>query len=198
MQAVCFECDVVIEAADSLAVADRFVEHAAQSHEWSYPEESLRNYARNCAEAPGRLTGATERLAEIGAITIYPVSEDRIDDWLHFFDHDGFAGHPDWASCYCRDPHDPGTPDEERLWSANRRMMVERLHTGGSFGYLAYVDGRVAGWVTRADQAAEAGEHVSGIQRINQAVGIGVAGTGQTCQPIDQYGDVIAGRVGRD
>jgi GNAT superfamily N-acetyltransferase/predicted small metal-binding protein len=148
VQAVCFGCDIVIEAADSQAVADRFVEHAAQSHAWSYPEESLRNYARNCAEAPERLTGSTERLAEIGAITIHPVTEDRIDDWLHFFDHDGFAGHPDWATCYCFDPHDPGTPDEpERLWSTNRRMMVERLRTGGAFGYLAYVGGRAAGWV---------------------------------------------------
>ena len=69
-------------------------------------------------------------------------------DWLHFFDHDGFAGNPDWASCYCLDPHVPATPDQpERAWRQTRATMAERLRASGTFGYLAYVDGRTAGWV---------------------------------------------------
>jgi GNAT superfamily N-acetyltransferase len=158
MQTGCFSCDEIIEADDAEAVADRFVEHGAQNHDWPYPEEALRNFARNWAEAVERLSTDTERLPEIGEITVHPVTEDRIDDWLRFFDHDGFAGNPDWASCYCREPHDVPTEEEpEHPWTENRAFMADRLRTGSAFGYLAYVDGRTAGWVNasmRSDYAA--------------------------------------------
>jgi hypothetical protein len=61
----CFGCDALIEADDFDAVADAFVVHGHESHTWSYPEEAVRNYARNYAEAIERLTGGTERLSEI-------------------------------------------------------------------------------------------------------------------------------------
>ena len=154
MKTGCFGCDETIEADDPEAVADRFVAHAAESHDWSYPEEALRNYARNYAEASERLTGGTERLPGIGEITVHPVTEDRIGDWLDFFDHDGFAGNPDWAACYCIEPHDPpATEMPERLWKDNRSAMVQRLRTGGAFGYLAYVDGKTAGWVNASPRS---------------------------------------------
>ena len=153
MQAQCFGCDAVIEADDPTAVADRFVAHAKESHEWSYPEAALRNYARNCAEAPERLTGGTERLPEIGQVTVHPVTVDRIDDWLQFFDHDAFAGYPDWAGCYCIEPHVPGTAEMERYWQDNRAAMAERLEGGTTFGYLAYVDGKPAGWVNASPRS---------------------------------------------
>ncbi len=47
----CFGCDALIEAADPDAVAAAFSAHGQQSHTWSYPEEAIRNYARNDAEA---------------------------------------------------------------------------------------------------------------------------------------------------
>ena len=76
------------------------------------------------------------------------MTKDRIDDWLRFFDHDGFAGNPDWASCYCLEPHEPATPEQpERAWRERRATMAERIPGGTTFGYLAYVDGRPAGWV---------------------------------------------------
>jgi GNAT superfamily N-acetyltransferase len=144
----CFECAELIEGHDSDAVADAFVAHGRERHTWSYPEEAIRNYARNYAEAIGRLTGGTERLSEIGDVTVHPVTEDRVDDWQRFFDHDAFAGNPDWASCYCLEPHAPTTPEEpERAWRDTRATMAGRLRGGTTFGYLAYVDGRPAGWV---------------------------------------------------
>jgi GNAT superfamily N-acetyltransferase len=144
----CFECDAAIEADTADAVADAFVAHGQTSHTWAYPEQALRNYARNCAEAPERLTGATERLAQIGDVTVQPMTDGRIDDWLRFFDHDAFAGNPDWASCYCLEPHVPATPENpERAWRETRATMAERLRSCTTFGYLAYVDGRPAGWV---------------------------------------------------
>lgn len=148
MNVKCFGCGALIEAGDSDAVADAFVAHGQESHTWSYSEEAIRNYARNYAEAAERLTGDTERLPEIADIKVHPVTKDRIDDWLRFFDHDAFVGNPDWASCYCLEPHVPATPAQpERAWRETRTTVAERLRGGTTFGYLAYVDGRPAGWV---------------------------------------------------
>src|SRR5688572_8083771 len=62
----CFGCEAMIEADDPDAIADAFVAHGQASHTWAYPEEGIRNYARNYGEAIERLTGATERLSEVG------------------------------------------------------------------------------------------------------------------------------------
>ena len=148
MKIKCFGCDALIEADDSNAIVDTFVAHGQESHTWSYPLEALRNYARNYADATQRLTGSTERRPEIADIAVHPVTADRIDDWLQFFDHDGFAGNPDWASCYCLEPHVPATPEHpERAWRETRATMAERLRGCATFGYLAYVGGQPAGWV---------------------------------------------------
>jgi GNAT superfamily N-acetyltransferase len=144
----CFECAALIVADDSDALAHAFVAHGHGTHAWSYPEEAIRNYASNYAEATERLTGGTERLSEIADVTVRPVTEDRVDDWLRFFDNDAFAGNPDWASCYCLEPHVPATPElPERAWRDTRATVAGRLRGGTTFGYLAYVDGRPVGWV---------------------------------------------------
>jgi hypothetical protein len=70
----CFECAALMEADDCDAVALAFVAHGQARHTWSYPEEAVRNYARNYAEATERLTGATERLSEIADVTVHPAS----------------------------------------------------------------------------------------------------------------------------
>jgi GNAT superfamily N-acetyltransferase len=148
MKVKCFDCDKVIEAKSIEVLADVFVAHGHENHSWEYPEKAIRTYARNYAEAVERLTGDTVRKEEIGEITISPVTEDSIDDWLQFFDHDGFAGNPDWASCYCLEPHMPATAEIlERPWRESRSIMVERLLKGETFGYLAYDDSKPAGWV---------------------------------------------------
>ena len=78
MKVRCFGCDASIEADGTDHVVDAFVVHGHERHTWSYREEAIRNYARNCAEASERLTGGTERLSEIGDVTVHPVSEDRV------------------------------------------------------------------------------------------------------------------------
>lgn len=96
MQVKCFKCDALIQADDADAVVDAFLLHGQQEHHWSYPEQAIRNYARNYAEAVERLTGPTERLRAIGRITIHPVpgaaawvegyphNEPQNDDAHHF------------------------------------------------------------------------------------------------------------------
>lgn len=148
MQAKCFECEALIDGENLSALTEALVAHGREEHAWTYSEESIRNYACNYAEATERLTGATERLSELGEVAVHRVTEERLEDWLRFFDHDAFAGNPDWASCYCLEPHVPETLEEgERPWRERRAMMAERLEAGETFGYLAYVDGRPAGWV---------------------------------------------------
>lgn len=148
MKAKCFGCDTEIEASDPEGVVRAFAAHGKDRHHWSYPEEAIANYARNYVDATVRLSADTERLPVIGDITVHPVTEDRIDDWLRLFDHDGFAGNPDWASCYCLEPHVPPTPEmPERPWRSMRETMIGRLRNGTAFGYLAYADGRAVGWV---------------------------------------------------
>jgi GNAT superfamily N-acetyltransferase len=85
---------------------------------------------------------------------VYQVTEDRIGDWLRFFDREAFADNPDWASCYCLEPHVPASPElPERYWRDARAAMAERFRRCGTFGYLAYVEGRTAGWVNASMRA---------------------------------------------
>ena len=149
MRMECFECGASIEGADLDSLGDAFLAHARSEHEWPYPDQAVRNYAA----ATQRLTGPSERLDEIGQIEVHRVTEDRLDDWASFMDHDAFVGTPEWAACYCLEPHvvPERVPGEERLpddphWRDQRSGMIDRLRTGGAYGYLAYVDGRPAGW----------------------------------------------------
>jgi GNAT superfamily N-acetyltransferase len=154
MKIKCFGCDAFIEGNGADGVADGFVVHAKANHKWRYPEEALRNYARNYGEATERLTGPTERLAEIGAVTVHPATPERIADWLSFFDTEAFAGNPDWASCYCLGPNVPASPEmPARPWRGTRAATATRLKDGSTFGYLAYVDGKPAGWVNASTRA---------------------------------------------
>jgi GNAT superfamily N-acetyltransferase len=153
MHLECFECGATVEGADPSDLGVRFLAHARDDHEWPYPDQGIRNYA----EATQRLTGPSERLAELGELTIHPVTEERLGDWAAFFDHDAFVGKPEWAGCYCLEPHVAveGTPEDADVphWRDNREAMLQRLRGGSSFGYLAYVDGRPAGWVNASSRS---------------------------------------------
>lgn len=151
----CFECEVEFAVPDD-QLGDAFLAHARAEHEWPFPDQGIRNYA----EATLRLTGPTERVDRIDRIEVYPVTIDRLDDWAEFFDHRAFAGKPEWAGCYCFEPHshDPTEPlpPDVPSWREHREGMRGLLRDGKARGYLAYADGTVAGWVNaslRSDYA---------------------------------------------
>jgi GNAT superfamily N-acetyltransferase len=153
VQVKCFGCNALLEAADADAAADAFVAHAKADHKWPYKEDALRTYAANYAEAGERISTDTERLPEIGAVTVFPAT-DRVDDWLSFFDCEAFAGNPGWASCYCLEPNVPTTrEDPERPWRTARATTADRLRCGATYGYLAYAGGAPAGWVNASKRA---------------------------------------------
>jgi GNAT superfamily N-acetyltransferase len=160
------ECGQAISAEEEAGFGDAFLAHVRAAHEdWPYPDVAVRNYG----EALLRLTGPTERLDAIGTVEVLPVTEDRLDDWTAFFDHDGFVGRPEWAACYCTEPHllspvsgapaatatatAAGDDTENRTWRHNRETMQDLLRRGRSTGYLAYVDGRPAGWVNASKRS---------------------------------------------
>jgi GNAT superfamily N-acetyltransferase len=152
------DCDRPIEGATEDELADVFLAHVRADHQdWPFPDGAVRNYAA----AKLRLTGPSERLEALGAVEVHPVTEERLDDWTSFFDHDGFVGTPEWASCYCTEPHllDPkatAATEESRPWRQNRATMQDLLRTGRAEGYLAYVDGRPAGWVNASKRSSYA------------------------------------------
>lgn len=150
----CDGCGTIVEGSSLQEFSDAYLAHVRSQHpDWSFPDLAI----RNVAEATQRLTGSTDRLGSIGQVAVHQVSVDRIEDWVDFFDHDGFAGNPVDAVCYCSSPHvfPAGQQGgaEMRPWRDNREMMIHLLRSGRVVGYLAYVDGRPAGWVNASKRA---------------------------------------------
>lgn len=139
----CDFCRHVIEAADEPSLIDLVTEHFTEAHaEYEIGRVAVENYFA----ATHRLTGATERLDEIGDIEIVPAGVDRLDDILAFFDHDAFAGMPEWAACYCMYHHLPHDMWGERRWQDNRADLAARINSGETTGVLAYSEGSMVGW----------------------------------------------------
>lgn len=92
-----------------------------------------------------------DRLSDI-AIETYPLSAERLPDFLRFFDGDAFSDNPRWSSCYCQCFHEDHSRVawSERTAAQNRALACERVATAQMQGYLAYVGGSVAGWCNAA------------------------------------------------
>jgi GNAT superfamily N-acetyltransferase len=149
IEAAC-SCETTVRAPDEDAFPDAFLVHVRAEHaDWPFPDLAV----RIVGEALLRLTGGTERLDDIGELAVHPVTADRIDDWLAYFDHDAFVDKPWVAGCYCIEQHAPLAPPALGAWQDNRTRMVELLTDGKAFGYLAYADGRPAGWVNASVRA---------------------------------------------
>lgn len=81
-------------------------------------------------------------------VSVHELTPARLQDWLHFFDHDAFADHREWAFCYCYCLHaDPAEkPWPERSAHENRRAVIPLIEQRRLQGLLAYADNRVIGW----------------------------------------------------
>ena len=88
---------------------------------------------------------------ESRTLVVAPLSPDRLEDFLAFFDGDAFSDNPAWSSCYCQCFYE----DHTRIkWSArapeNRNAAIHRCASRQMQGYLAYLDGKVVGWCNAA------------------------------------------------
>jgi GNAT superfamily N-acetyltransferase len=81
-------------------------------------------------------------------IEIRSVGPQLLEDYLDFFDNTAFTDNHEWAGCYCcfylidhtREDWDTRTAEQ------NRRSVTDLIAGGDMHGYLAYVEGKVAGW----------------------------------------------------
>lgn len=81
-------------------------------------------------------------------IEIFPLSADRLEDYLYFFEHVAHEDNKEWDRCYCvnycstdnrQDAQAMDDPDVRRDYAARY------IRQGILKGYMAYVDGKMAG-----------------------------------------------------
>ena len=153
----CF-CGFDIAGDDRDAQVATGLAHFTEAHpQLGLTEVNIRSYC----ERVEQLSGATERLESIGDVSVVPITADRIDDVLAFFDADAFADNPAWASCYCVCHHVDGATWSQRSWQQNRADLPELIRSGRLTGTLAYVDGKVAAWLNASPRSSYP-EHVTG------------------------------------
>lgn len=126
------------------------------------PFELTDTHLDNYIDATHRLAEVTGRIEALGEVEIQRVTPEDVNDVLAFFDHDAFAGKPEWAMCYCRFHHvDREAEWSGRTWQQNRAELGEALRTGTMRGLLARADGRVVAWLNCSDRATSP-EHATG------------------------------------
>ena len=86
------------------------------------------------------------------SIEVRPLTEERLGDYLRFFDEKAFTDNPRWAFCYCYFPyHDPDKIDwQRRTGPENRTAISACVRDGTAQGYLAYAGTEVVGWCNAA------------------------------------------------
>lgn len=132
---------MTIDAEDLDGLVPLAREHMNGVHGMQLSEANTRDYF----EAEERLAPVRPRLDQIGEVQILAATPDRLDDLLHFFDVEGFAGKPEWAACYCMAHHlGEGRPDYCR--ANNRAALEQRIKDGTTTGFLAYAVGNAAAW----------------------------------------------------
>lgn len=77
-------------------------------------------------------------------------------DFLGFFDNSAFSDNPDWAECYCCFFYFCDEDWSERNGAMNRSYAEQSIISGDMHGYLAYIDGKPAGWINADDKKAYA------------------------------------------
>jgi GNAT superfamily N-acetyltransferase len=82
---------------------------------------------------------------------IYPLTTDRMDDFLYFFDNIAFTDHKEWEGCYCVFYH-VRTKEGESI--NKRNAAVDLIKENKLCGYLAYFNGKVIGWCNTANKAS--------------------------------------------
>lgn len=77
-----------------------------------------------------------------------PLTADRGQDYLRFFDTRAFADNPKWSGCYCYFPiHDPAKVEwQSRTAAENRESVSACIRSATTSGVLAYFADEVVGW----------------------------------------------------
>jgi len=146
-------CGARLEGADDDALFRVMRTHSDEAHvEMGIPDEMI----RDLVAAAGRMTTWDGQSVPVhGPVEVKPLTPERTDDFLRFFDRDAFMDNPIWASCYCLFYQFPGTGEEwqQQTGAQNRAAKQASIRAGEAQGYLAYVEGQPAGWCHAAPRA---------------------------------------------
>ena len=151
MQQVTCMCGSVFEAPDIEGMFAVMRAHTDEAHaEYELRDDDVRDFV----EAALRMEPPLPRVEAIGEVEVQPLAPERADDFMRFFDYEGFRDNPAWAGCYCRFFYqaDAGVWKTRRL-SENRDEAERCSRRGEMPGYLAYVDGEVGGWCNAAPRS---------------------------------------------
>ena len=92
-------------------------------------------------------------------ISVSKLTPELLGDWLSYFDKDAFTDNDEWCGCYCMCYHWTNELQKKRAWDCdkkcaefNRKQAIDFINSRRMQGYLAYVDGRVAGWCNSNDK----------------------------------------------
>lgn len=108
-------------------------------------------------------------------VDIHPLTPDRLEDFLRFFDREGFRDNPFWASCYCMEAHSPELAEEWTPGEAarNRAQKSALIRAGKARGYLAYAGDRPIGWCHAAPRTSLAGLMANEELHVDDPDGVG-------------------------
>ena len=166
-------CGARLEGADDDDLFAAMRGHSDEAHrETRISDEMIRGLIATAR----RMTAWNGQPASVhGPVEVKPLTPERTGDFLHFFDRDAFMDNPIWASCYCYFYQFPGTAEEweQRTAAQNRAAKEASVRADEAHGYLAYVDGRPAGWCHAAPRASLPGLDRNEEFRTNHPEGIG-------------------------
>ena len=90
-------------------------------------------------------------------LTITPLTPERLEDYCFFFENTAHTDNPAWDRCYCVDycgADNAGMDYDSESPDLRREHAVRFVNAGLIQGYLAYLEGRVVGWLNANDRAA--------------------------------------------
>ena len=90
-------------------------------------------------------------------LKIVPLCPALLEDYCRFFETAAHTDNPAWDRCYCVDycgAENAGMDYDSESPDLRRSHAVRFVSAGLIQGYLAYLDGRVVGWVNANDRSA--------------------------------------------
>ena len=148
MKVKCFGCDASIEARRADDVVDAFVVHGQREAYLAVSgggDPELRPQLRRGGRATHRGHGTVVRDRRRDGASGERGPRRRLAPVLR---SRRLSGNPDWASCYCLEPHVPATPElPERPWRETRATMAERLRRARPSAISRTSTAEPAGWV---------------------------------------------------
>jgi ribosomal protein S18 acetylase RimI-like enzyme len=139
-------CGAQIEGGESDALCDAFFAHTDSQHPQIKISDARRSELAEIIRRGGGWDGQRAPLPSDPEMR--PLTPERADDYLRYFDGPAFADNPVWSRCYCLSYHLPSMPVEfdERTAVQNRAEKAELIARGEASGVLAYAGGEVVGW----------------------------------------------------